>query len=157
MKIEVIFSKRRKKTLSAHLDGSKLIIRAPSNISHRKLKKSVEVFRELFKTKELNRKNTLKKRADKLNRKYFKGKIQFKEIKFVVNQQRIWGSCSSKRKTIRISSRLLNVPDWVLNYVLIHELVHLIEPNHSKRFWEMVNLYKLAERAKGYLIALGGK
>jgi predicted metal-dependent hydrolase len=48
-----------------------------------------------------------------------------------------WGSCSS-RGTLSFSWRLLLVPHEVLEYVVVHELVHLREPNHSKAFWRLV-------------------
>jgi hypothetical protein len=46
------------------------------------------------------------------------------------------------------------MPSWVQDYIIIHELAHLLHPDHSKKFWELVDQYKYAERAKGYLIAL---
>ena len=56
---------------------------------------------------------------------------------------------------IRLSDRIADMPRWVQDYVIIHELTHLIHPDHPKKFWEKVNRYKYAERAKGYLIAVG--
>ena len=47
------------------------------------------------------------------------------------------------------------MPEWVRRYVLIHEMAHLIEPNHSRAFWDIVSRYKLTERARGYLMAVG--
>ncbi|MGI8913207.1 MAG: M48 metallopeptidase family protein, partial [Chloroflexota bacterium] len=56
---------------------------------------------------------------------------------------------------IRLSDRLAQVPDWVRDYVIVHELAHLLRADHSPAFWRLVQRYKLAERARGYLMALG--
>ncbi len=76
----------------------------------------------------------LQKKIEDINNKYFQkkiGKISFK------NNKTNWGSCSSIGN-INISTRLLFAPEEVLEYVCIHELAHLIEPNHSKKFWSLV-------------------
>ena len=44
------------------------------------------------------------------------------------------------------------MPQWVVDYVLVHELAHLLEPGHDANFWAWVDRYPQAERAKGYLI-----
>ena len=73
----------------------------------------------------------------------------------MTNQQKRYGSCTPATATIRISTRVAQMPLWVLDYVLVHELAHLLEANHSPRFWELVARYPLSERARGYLIAIG--
>ena len=65
---------------------------------------------------------------------YFNQKIN--KVFFKYNKSN-WGSCSAAGN-INISTRLLFVPDDVLEYVCIHELAHLIEHNHSDRFWGVV-------------------
>ncbi len=94
-------------------------------------------------------------RAQELNHQYFGGRLQWTAIRYVSNQHKRFGSCTHERGTIRLSDRLKTVPDWVRDYVLIHELAHLEEPNHSARFWQLVRRYPKTERAIGFLMALG--
>lgn len=105
--------------------------------------------------KKINKEKTLEDDFNRLNKKYFDGKLKIKSIEYVTNQQRKFGCCNYKTKTIRISHRLADMPSWVRDYVIVHEMAHLVEPNHSKSFWDIVYQYKLTERAKGYLIATG--
>jgi predicted metal-dependent hydrolase len=67
-----------------------------------------------------------------------------------------WGSCTPDAGTIRISDRLARFPDWVIDYVIVHELAHLAVADHSTEFWQLVHRYPKAERATGYLIAKSG-
>jgi predicted metal-dependent hydrolase len=77
------------------------------------------------------------------------------EIRYVTNQNHRFGSCTPSNATIRLSHRLAEMPVWVLDYVIVHELAHLLQANHSARFWKLVNRYKLTERARGFLMAKG--
>lgn len=74
-------------------------------------------------------------------------------IEWSARQRTRWGSTSIASRRIRISERLASFPDWVVDYVIVHELAHLVEANHSPAFWALVGRYPLAERARGYLIA----
>ncbi len=156
--VEIIRSERRKKTIQAKEVNGTLRIYFPADLSKEEEKKWIDEITEKMEKKKRKRKlNTdgqLVERARELNRKYFDGKLRF-EIKYVTNQKSRFGSCTYENKTIRISDRLADMPQWVRDYVIIHEITHLIHPNHSKKFWELVNRYKRAERAKGYLIAVG--
>lgn len=159
MKTEIIRSARRKSTVSARLEGDTLIIQAPAAMPDARLKPIIEQLSERLEKRrarrELNASKDLAQRAEELNKRYFKGKLRVASIQYVTNQNRRFGSCSPQLRAIRISHRLATVPPWVLDYVLVHELAHLVHANHGKRFWAIVNTYPLAERARGYLMALG--
>lgn len=72
-------------------------------------------------------------------------------VRWVANQQARWGSCTVADRTIRISDRLAGLPAWVLDYVLVHELAHLVVHSHGPAFWALVERYPRAERARGFL------
>ena len=110
--------------------------------------------RFLKKRKLIGDEKLLIERAKRINKKFFNGSLDF-TIKYVSNQNKRFGSCTPETKMIRISDRVAKMPSWVQDYVILHELTHLIHPNHSKEFWDKVNEYKYTERAKGYLIAVG--
>ena len=74
-------------------------------------------------------------------------------IRWVSNQAQRWGSCTPTQGSIRLSDRMAGFPDWVVDYVIVHELAHFVELGHTPRFWELVGRYPLAERARGFLIA----
>lgn len=156
--VEIIRSERRKKTIQAKDVNGKLFVYLPAGLNEEEERRYIDrIVRRIEKRKRkqrLNNDDSLVKRAEELNKKYFGGKLRF-EIKYVTNQKSRFGSCTPKTRRIRISDRLTSMPQWVRDYVIIHELAHLIQPNHSKRFWELVNRYRYAERARGYLIAVG--
>ena len=157
----IVRSPNRKKTVSARLveRGAVLEILAPSHISEAELTPIVEklrarVMRQAEKPGK-ERDQDLTRRAGELNRQYFDGKLKWSEVRYVMNQNFRYGSCTPAKGTIRLSHRLLTTPAWVRDYVLVHELAHLREPNHGPRFWKLVNQYPLAEPARGYLMAMG--
>lgn len=91
-------------------------------------------------------------RAAMLSDRYLGGIARPTSVRWVSNQRSRWGSCTPDSGTIRLSERLRGMPDWVVDYVLVHELVHLIEPHHDAAFWGWVANYPHTERAKGYLM-----
>jgi predicted metal-dependent hydrolase len=94
----------------------------------------------------------LLKRARGLSDRYLGGMAEPESVRWVDNQQSRWGSCTPGDRTIRLSARLQGMPPWVVDYVLVHELAHLLEPGHDAAFWGWVDHYPQAERAKGYLL-----
>ena len=67
---------------------------------------------------------------------------------------RRWGSCTFTVGAIRIATRAATLPDWVLDFLLVHELAHLEHSEHGPAFRELEDRYPLSERARGYLMAL---
>lgn len=145
--------------MSARLVKDVILINAPYRIPDAHLEKIITQFKERFQRKqlreELNRKEELMAVFDRLNEKYFENKLKLTAIEYVTNQQHRFGCCNYRTAHIRISHRLSMMPEWVRDYVIVHEMAHLIEPNHGQVFWDIVKRYELAERAKGYLMAVG--
>jgi predicted metal-dependent hydrolase len=96
----------------------------------------------------------LQARAARLAQRYFPEyaiAARPASVRWVNNQNGRWGSCTPADQTIRISHRVQEMPDWVIDYVLLHELAHLVVPSHSNTFWDLVARYPKTERARGYL------
>lgn len=156
--VRIIRSERRTKTISARLEGGVLVIRAPAAMSDEELDRIVKRLSERMEKRSKRRPQTdetLEKRARELNREYFDGRLQWQSIRYVSNQNRRFGSCTPDDGTIRLSDRLASMPTFVRDYVIVHELAHLVEGNHGPRFWKLVNRFPMTERARGYLLAVG--
>ncbi len=156
--VRIVRSARRRKTVSARLEDGVLVVRAPATLPDDALREAIVNLAARVQRRAQRAALSdadLEKRARALNRRYFNGRLRWQSIRWSTRQNKRFGSCTPARGTIRISHRLQRVPRWVLDYVLMHELAHLVEPNHGPRFWALVNRYPLAERARGYLMALG--
>ena len=159
--IRITRSDRRRTTISARWidNGAVIEILAPARATDAELAPIIEKLKgRLIRHKERGETaddKDLARRAAELNREYFGGKLRLSEIRYVTNQQHRYGSCTPATGVIRISHRLAATPSWVRDYVIVHELAHLLEANHGARFWKLVNRYPKVERARGYLICLG--
>jgi hypothetical protein len=159
--VRIVRSANRKRTVSARLvdGGAVLEILAPDGISDAELAPIIEKLGQRVRRRaERPAKDVdaaLVRRAAELNRQFFDGKLRWSELRYVTNQKHRFGSCTPGKGSIRISHRVATMPAWVRDYVLVHEMAHLVEPNHGPRFWKMVNRYPRTERARGYLMALG--
>lgn len=155
--IHINRSNRRKKTIEGKIKDNILHIYLPKGLSKKQEQKYITIIENNMKKKEqkknLNSNGHLKERAEMINQKYFDGNLDF-SIRFVTNQHKKYGSCTPATKTIRLSHQIADFPQFVQDYLIVHELAHLIHPNHSKAFWEIVHHYPLVERAKGFLYAV---
>ncbi|MFL6099930.1 MAG: M48 family metallopeptidase [Actinomycetales bacterium] len=152
--IEVRRSGRRRRTVSAYRDGERIVVLIPASFSTAEERRWVAAMVERLRAQESRRKapsRDLVRRADELSREYLGGKARPVSIRWVDNQHGRWGSCTPLDGTIRMSSRLRGMPGWVVDYVLLHELAHLLEPSHNARFWTLLEPFPRLERARGYL------
>lgn len=158
LQVKVIKSSRRTKTVSARMENDVMVIRAPKHISDEELNAMIEDFKKRFERKEKRARlddDDLDKRAQQLNQLYFDGQLTWNSMTWSTRQNSRYGSCTPANKTIRISHQLEKVPRFVLDYVIVHELAHLLEANHGQGFWDLVYRYPKTERARGYLMAMG--
>jgi len=128
--VDIRRSKRRKRTVSAYRDGERVVVLMPDRLSAAEEARWVETM---------------------LARRHLPEVPEPASVRWVSNQNRRWGSCTPADRSIRLSTRLQSMPAWVVDYVLIHELAHLVEPAHNAAFWALVHRYPKAERAEGYL------
>jgi len=158
MEVVIKRSKKRKKTIQARMVKGKMEVLAPAFISDATLKTHIERLQARLKKREVlngapRNDAHLLARADYLNRKYFEGDLAWNSICYSAFQEKRRGSCNCATRCIRISVRMAGLPQWVEDYVIMHELSHLLEPNHGKRFKALVSRYPLSERAIGFLMA----
>src|SRR6188768_2909861 len=153
--VEVRRSKRRRRTVSAYRDGDRVVVMIPASLSRKEEAEWVETMLARLEKSEKRRKPSdadLMKRATDLNDRYLGGIATPDSVRWVENQQSRWGSCTPGDRTIRLSARLQGMPAWVIDYVLVHELAHLLEPGHDANFWGWGNGSPRPGRAKGYLL-----
>ena len=154
--VRIVASARRTRTVSARLVDGVIELRVPAWMPAAErdrwaARMRARIERQVRRAGPTDRE--LQRRAEALNRRHFGGRLRWSSLGYA-DQRRRWGSCSPDSGVIRISSRAARLPAWVLDYLLVHELAHLVVAGHVPRFWELVNRYPLAERARGYLIAL---
>jgi hypothetical protein len=156
--VEIVRSAKRQKSVSAELKSGVLVVRAPAQMSDAELTPIIENLQKRLQKRLRSIPQTdddLEKAARRLNKEYFNGRLRWQSIRYVKNQAKRFGSCTPSTGAIRVSDRLAAMPNWVRDYVIMHELAHLQEANHGPRFWKLVNHYPLTERARGYLMAVG--
>ncbi|MCL1801854.1 MAG: M48 family metallopeptidase [Promicromonosporaceae bacterium] len=152
--VEVRRSARRKRTVSAFFDGGTLVVAIPAHFTRREETEWVEKMVAQVEGRRRRRRRSdseLMERCLWLSTQYLDGLVQPNTVAWVENQNRRWGSCTLVDKAIRISTRVQVMPEYVQDYVLLHELAHLLHANHSRDFWNLLARYPQAERARGFL------
>lgn len=158
METKIIRSHKRKRSVSAKVVDGVFQVSAPAHISETDLQPIIENLKKRWEKRQTKSElddKALQVRAQELNRQYFDGQLKWKSIRWVTNQGKRFGSCTPGQGTLRLSHRLATMPAFVRDYVIVHELAHLLEANHGPNFWKLVNRYPKTERARGYLMAVG--
>jgi len=151
MEIELVRGTRRRKHVEAELVGDRLRVSFPRWMSLADAQEAAEELAERMRRRIDPARIDVAARARRLAREY--GLPRPKRVQWSAHQRQRWGSCTPQDSTIRVSSRLAAFPTWVLDYVLVHELAHLLIEHHGPAHDELVNRFPLAERARGFLVA----
>nr|WP_233221529.1 M48 family metallopeptidase [Streptomyces carminius] len=152
--VEVRRSSRRRRTVSAYREGGRTVVLIPARMSEDEERRWVSVMLDKLAAQESRRRlddGELAERAVHLSRQYLQDCARPASVRWVTNQNTRWGSCTPAERSIRLSHRLQGMPEYVVDYVLLHELAHLLVPGHGPRFWRLLDAYPRTERARGFL------
>lgn len=152
--VEIRRSSRRRRTIQAYRDGDRTIVLVPAHLSAAQEREQVARMLARLEAREARSPqgdDALEQRALALSRRWLDGRARPTSVRWVTNQAKRWGSCTPATGTIRISHRLQGAPDYVLDHVLLHELAHLIEADHSPAFHALLAGYPDRLRAEGFL------
>jgi predicted metal-dependent hydrolase len=155
--VEVRRSARRRRTVTAFRENGRVVVCVPARFSKAEEQQWVDTMLRRLASKENRRRpsdDQLLNRARELSRRYLDGAAEPTSVRWSATQQARWGSCTPSDGSVRISDRLRGVPQWVLDYVLVHELAHLMIVDHRPEFWALVERYPRSERARGFLDGL---
>lgn len=149
-------SARRRRTVTITRRDGDLVVAIPASMSRREETKWVRTMVERMVAQDSRgaagrSDDELVERARALSERYFGGRARPSSVTWSARQRSRWGSCTPLDGSIRISDRLKDMPEHVLDYVLMHELAHLFEDNHTPAFWALVDRYPSTASARGFL------
>ncbi len=152
--LEIHRSPRRRRSASARAQGTGVVLRLPAGIEVAEeellIERLVAKVTGRTRAERMGGDAALAARAEVLADHYLDG-VRPTEVRWSGRMEQRVGSCSSGSGRIRISRHLASMPRYVLDHVLVHELAHLLVPDHSPAFHELVARHPDTERAKGFL------
>ena len=152
--VEVRRSRRRTRTVTAWREGGVTVVSIPARFTRAQEREWVDKMLGRLAAQDRRRRpsdGTLAERAAQLSAQYLGGRAVPASVSWSSRQGKRWGSCTTIDGTIRISDRVQGMPRWVLDYVLLHELAHLLHAGHGPEFWAELAVYPHLERARGFL------
>lgn len=152
--LEIHRSPRRRRSADAALRDGRVVLRLPAGLDAAEEQALIDRLLARVvgraRAKDLGGDDALRDRAHRLADRYLDG-VRATSVTWSTRMARRHGSCTPATGQVRISVQLTRVPDYVLDYVLVHELAHLQVADHSPAFWSLVARYPQAERARGFL------
>ncbi|HEY0187707.1 MAG TPA: M48 family metallopeptidase [Cellulomonas sp.] len=152
--VEVRRSRRRSRTVTAYREADRTVVAIPAGFTRAQEREWVSRMLDRLASQERRRRpsdDQLVRRARELSTRYLGGRAVPSSVRWSGNQGRRWGSCTVGEGSIRLSDRLRGMPPWVIDYVLLHELTHLLHAGHGPEFWAELATYPRTERARGFL------
>ena len=152
--VQIRRSDRRRRTVAAFRENGQTIVVVPARMSSTEAAKHATELHERLARKSKKTQPSdveLAARADKLGRRFVPEAPAPASIRWSSRQKTLWGSCSSADRSIRLSDRLQGMPSYVIDYIILHELCHLVFPNHGGDFKELIKRYPERTRAQAYL------
>ncbi|MFJ4026479.1 M48 family metallopeptidase [Paenarthrobacter sp. NPDC089989] len=155
-------SARRRRTVAAFWEDGNAVVAIPASFTKAQEREWVRRMLAKLKAKGERRgrgdgrrrpssDSALAQHAALLSRTYLGGRAVPTSVRWVTNQNSRWGSATPSEGTIRLSHKLQPMPQWVVDYVLLHELAHLLVAGHNAAFWRLLEAYPDTERAKAFL------
>jgi predicted metal-dependent hydrolase len=150
--IVVIRSKKRKRNISAYRQGGKIVISIPARMSKAEEREIVPEMIAKIRAKEVELpESELVKLVDQLLCQYAPEiAIRPSSVSWR-NMNERWGSCTSVDRTIRISTKLRQAPEYVLHFVIYHEAIHLQHSDHGEDFYQFLHRYPKHKEAEAFL------
>lgn len=151
-------SRRRTRSVAITRRDGDLIIAMPAAFSRRQEEQWVRRMLDQLAAKESRTTSAprgdahLLQLAAELSERYLEGRARPVSVTWSTRQKHRWGSCTAAEGTIRLSTRLQGMPDYVVHAVLVHELAHLLaDDGHGPQFRALMARYPEAERAEAFL------
>jgi predicted metal-dependent hydrolase len=148
-------TRKRVKNINVRLVGNELRVSAPPWVSRRELDEAIGLLARRLVRRERARQVNGAENALELARKVarrFPNHPEIAAARFSTQQRARWGSYNTRTRTIRLNAALRQMPSWVLEAVVAHELAHVSHPDHSPAFWALLRrVCPQTDRSRAFL------